>query len=99
MLTIIIVVDSHVSGCCVHDLFRLCRESFLVARRQRVALFLELSNQLKRDENETSLEQRAYITRGGIEKLSCPPSSFYSQCPDIHLVHLIHNDAHYCSTI
>lgn len=52
MLTFIVVVDSHVSRCCVHDLIKVCRERFLVAGRQQVALFLQLCNQLQGDERE-----------------------------------------------
>lgn len=52
MLTIIIIVDAHVSRCCVHDLVRICRKSFLVGRWQEVALFLQLSNQLQGHGNE-----------------------------------------------
>lgn len=48
ILTIIIIVDSHVSWSCVHDLVSVCRESFLVTRWQRAAFFLELSNQLRK---------------------------------------------------
>lgn len=55
LLTIIIIVDSHVSGCCVHDLIRLCRQGFLLAQRQQVALFLELSNQLQGQAKEAGL--------------------------------------------
>lgn len=55
ILTIIIIVDSHITRCCVHDLIRVCREGFLVAQRQQVALFLKLSNQLHGQINETGL--------------------------------------------
>ncbi len=62
MLTIIIVVDSHISRCGVHDFIRICRESCLVARWQQAALFLELSNQLQGHENEIKLNLSREIT-------------------------------------
>lgn len=57
ILTIIIIVDSHISRCCVHDLSWVCRERLLVAQWQQVALFLELSNQLQRDGREMWAER------------------------------------------
>lgn len=58
MLTVIVVVDSHISRRCVHDIIKVCRERFLVARRQQAALFLQLCNQLQGDKSQ--LQQRGY---------------------------------------
>lgn len=48
MPTVVIVVDSHISGSRVHDLIRVCRQSLLVTRRQRAAFLLQFPYQLWR---------------------------------------------------
>lgn len=82
ILTIIIIVDSHISRCCVHDLSWVCRERLLVAQWQQVALFLELFNQLQRDGNKGNMSRR-HITGGQwdvLASLQGPPLSLvYSQ--------------------
>lgn len=63
MLTIIVIVDPHISCCGVHDLIRVCGEGFLVARWQQVALFLQLSNQLRTKVNQMKTNGGVFIDK------------------------------------